>query len=209
MGGFTASVMTAPSENQATTGRFVGGMAMYKGSMFSVGVGYNERRNERAQKSLTSTIVGANVKLGPGSFSALYGTYKDNAPSGLSTIAASVTPAVGAATAAVVQNAFIEGFKQDAVLMHIGYKLEMGVNTVYFAYSVADDKRAANADTKSYGITYSYALSKRTDLNVAAVRFVNTGLGQAAPGGTGYLGGVTGVAGQDSTSLALGIRHKF
>jgi predicted porin len=93
--------------------------------------------------------------------------------------------------------------------MHVGYKLESGPNTVYLAYSKADDKRASNADTSSYGVTYSYALSKRTDINAWVVRFVNDGLGQAAPGATGYLGGVTRAAGVDSTSIALGVRHRF
>ena len=52
-------------------------------------------------------------------------------------------------------------------------------------------------------------LSKRTNLNAVLTRFVNSGTGQAAPGGNGYLGGVTASAGKDSTSLALGIRHVF
>ena len=47
------------------------------------------------------------------------------------------------------------------------------------------------------------------NLNAVLTRFNNSGTGQAAPGGNGYLGGVTGVAGQDSTSIALGVRHTF
>ena len=72
-----------------------------------------------------------------------------------------------------------------------------------------DDRRSANADTTSYGVAYTYPLSKRTNLNAVLTRFDNKGTGQAAPGGNGYLGGVTGAAGQDSTSIALGIRHSF
>jgi hypothetical protein len=154
-------------------------------------------------------VFGATVALGPGSVSALYGQIEDDNPTGLSGIAALVTPSVGAATAAVVQGAYVNAFKQDATLMHIGYKLVTGANTFYVAYSKMDDKRAANADTVSYGVAYSYALSKRTDVNAVATRFVNSGLGQAAPGAAGYLGGVTAKAGDDSTSLALGIRHRF
>ena len=80
---------------------------------------------------------------------------------------------------------------------------------VTVAYNKLNDKQAANADTASYGIAYTYPLSKRTNLNAVLTRFSNSGTGQAAPGGNGYLGGVTGVAGQDSTSLALGVRHTF
>ena len=208
-GGFSASAMVGAGEGSASTGRFMGGMAMYKGGAFSVGLGYNTRKNERAAKSLTSTVFGASANLGPGTLSAMVALVKDDNPTGLSGIAAQVTPSVGAANAALIQNAFINGFKQDGRLMHMGYRMSLGVNTIYVAYSKYDDKRAANADTASFGVTYSYALSKRTDINASVVRFDNSGLGQAAPGGAGYLGGVTRAAGVDATSMALGVRHRF
>jgi predicted porin len=208
-GGFTASAMVGAGEGSASTGRFMGGMAMYKGKGFALGAGYNTRNNERAAKSLTSTVFGASVDIGPGTLSGLVSMVKDDNPTGLSGIAASVTPSVGAANAAVIQNAFINGFKQDGRLMHAGYRMTLGANTVYLAYSQFDDKRASNADTRSFGVTYSYALSKRTDINASAVRFDNNAQGQAAPGGAGYLGGVTASAGTDSTALALGVRHRF
>ena len=72
-----------------------------------------------------------------------WGSVKDDNPSGLSGIAASVTPAVGAATAGLVQNAFINGFKQDGALAHVGYKIEAGASTVYLAYTQYDDDRPA------------------------------------------------------------------
>ena len=204
-GGFTANLMVAAAEGSATTGKFYGGMVMYKTAGWSAGVGHNTRENERGEESLTSTFAGATVKLGPGSASVLLGQWKDNNPSGLAGTFATLNAALGPTFGGLIKAAY----KQDARLMHVGYKLEMGANTVYVAYSKADDKRRANADTASYGVTYSYALSKRTDINAAAVRFVNSGLGQAAPGGTGYIGGVTASAGTDSTSLALGVRHRF
>jgi hypothetical protein len=83
------------------------------------------------------------------------------------------------------------------------------VHTVYAGTTQYDDQRAANADTRSVGAAYSYALSKRTDINLAVARFTNAALAQAAPGGGGYLGGVTASAGTDATSLALGLRHRF
>lgn len=208
-GGFTASLMVGAGENSATSGRFMGGMAMYRAGGFAIGAGYNTRDNERGAKALTSTVFGASLNVGPGTISTMVAQIKDDNPAGLSGIAASVTPAVGATNAALVQGAFINGFKQDGRLMHAGYRMTLGVNTVYVAYTKFDDKRAANADTASYGVTYSYALSKRTDINASAVRFNNSGLGQAAPGGAGYLGGVTRAAGVDSTALALGVRHRF
>jgi hypothetical protein len=98
---------------------------------------------------------------------------------------------------------------QDGVGMHLGYRMTMGAHTFYTAYNKFDDKRAVNADVASYGLVYSYALSKRTDINAAVVRFDNSANAQAAPGAGGYLGGVTSAAGVDSTSLALGLRHRF
>jgi predicted porin len=139
----------------------------------------------------------------------MYATIEDNNPSGLSGIAASITPQVGAANAALISGAFVNALRQDAKLLHVGYRLPLGANTIYATWSKHDDTRPANADTTSYGIGYTYSLSKRTDLNVIAARFVNSANAQAAPGGAGYLGGVTASAGTDSTSLALGVRHRF
>jgi len=212
VGGITAGAMYAfggvPGNNKAN--RFGGAMAMYKGAGFSVGLGYNQRNNELGEKSLTSLALGGSLDLGPGKVSALYGQIKDDHPTGLSTIpAALIAGGVPGAAATFIQNAFINQLKQDARLMHIGYKLETGPNTFYVAYSSFNDRRAPNADVASYGAAYTYALSKRTDLNAVLVRFDNKGLGQAAPGQAGSLGGVTASAATDSTGLAFGIRHRF
>jgi hypothetical protein len=208
-GGLSAAAMITADERATNTGILRGVMGMYRGKAFSVGLGYNTRDNERGQKSLTTTVLGASFALGPGTVSAMLASVSDDNPTGVSGIAASVTPAVGAATAGLVQGAFTSALRQDANMQHIGYRMTSGKSTFYVAYNVYNDKRAANADTKSYGVTYSYALSRRTDMNASAVRMVNSGLGQAAPGGGGYLGGVTARAGADSTALALGVRHRF
>lgn len=209
LGGFTASLMAAAGEGSTSTGQFMGGMAMYKNELFSVGIGFNKRENEKAVKSLTSTVFGASVNAGPGTAFVEFVQVKDDNPTGLSGIAAQVTPSVGAATAAVVQAAYINAFKQDANAMHVGYKVTLGQNTFYVAYNKLNDKRPANADTSSYGFAYTYALSKRTDINAVVTRFVNTQNAQAAPGAAGYLGGVTTSAGVDASSFALGLRHRF
>ena len=211
LGGLTASAMYAfggvTGNNKAS--RFVGMMAMYRMGDFAVGLGQNTRNNELGQKSLVSTVFGASAVIGPGTLSGLYATVKDNNPSGLSGIATSLTPAVGSAAATLVQSAFIQALRQDGKLTHIGYKLPLGVHTMYVAYSSYNDSRAANADTASYGVAYTYSLSKRTDLNAVATHFNNKGLGQAAPGQAGFLGGVTASAGTDSNSIAFGVRHRF
>jgi predicted porin len=210
-GGLDAGAMYAfggVTGNQKAN-RLLGVMAMYRMGDYAVGAGYNTRNNELGQKSLHSAIIGASAVVGPGTLGGVYAQFKDDNPAGLSGIAASLTTSVGAAAAALVQNAFIQGIRFDGTLAQIGYKLVLGANTIYVAYNMYNDKRPANADVSSYGVAYSYALSKRTDINAVATHFNNKGLAQAAPGQAGFLGGVTATAGTDSNSLALGIRHRF
>jgi predicted porin len=196
----TAALMYGAGEvaGDNSARRFYGAMAIYKGNGYSAGIGHNTRNNEFGQKSLTNSVVGATFDVGPGTLYGQFATVKDNNPTGLSFI-----------TNTAVLAAFNNAFKQDANLMHVGYKLTSGVNTWVVAYNKYDDKQAANADTVSYGVTYSYALSKRTSLNAVLVRFDNKGQGQSAPGQAGFLGGVTSAAGVGSTNVALGINHKF
>jgi predicted porin len=202
-GGVTATLMYGAGEvaGSNSANRFLGAMAMYKGSGFSVGFGHNEKKNEFGQKSLINNILGATVDLGPGTLYGQYVTIKDENPTGLSPFFVTAGP--------VFQNAYNIAFRQDAKLMHIGYRLTTGPHTIVTAFNRFDDKRAVNADTDSYGVTYTYALSKRTNLNAVLTRFNNKGAGQAAPGGGGFLGGVTATAGTGSTNVALGIRHTF
>jgi predicted porin len=210
-GGLTASAMYAlggvPENSKA--GRLGGVMAMYKADAFAVGLGYNQRNNDIGQKSLQSTVAGASAQLGPGTLSALFVKFKDDNPSGVSTLATSLAPAVGVAAASTLQQAYTNALRQDGKLMHVGYKMPLGPHTLYVAYSTFDDKRSFNADTSSYGAAFTYAFSKRTDLNVVLTHFDNKNLAQAAPGQAGFLGGFTTSAGTDSNSLALGIRHRF
>ena len=202
-GGITAAFMYGAGEvaGNNSASRFLGAMAIYKGDGFSVGFGHNEKKNEFGQKSLTNNVLGANVVAGPGTLYGLYATIKDDNPSGLSPFFVTAGP--------VFQNAYNVAFRQDARLMHIGYRLTSGVHTFVTAFNRLDDKRAVNADTDSYGVTYTYALSKRTNLNAVLTRFNNKGAGQIAPGGNGFLGGVTASAGTGATNLALGVRHTF
>lgn len=205
----TASLMVGFGEKAVDTGRFIGGMAMYRNETFGIGVAYNQRDNENGQRSLTSTVVGAHLQVGAGRLHASAAAINDRHPSAVSGIAAQITPLVGPTLASLIQEAYTDAVRQDATLWHLGYRHRAGAATLYAAYNVYNDLRAANADVASYGVACSYALSKRTDVSAVVTHFNNTGLGQAAPGGGGYLGGVTARAGADSTSLALGVRHRF
>jgi predicted porin len=209
-GPISASVMYAPDEGSTTTGSFVGAMGIYRTEAFAVGLGYNKRKNELGQESLTSTALGGSMQLGPGTAFVQATQVKDDNPTGLSGLAGLLTAGgAPAPVAAAVAGALIEGLKQDAQLAHIGYKYVTGPHTIYGAYTALNDKRPANADVASYGAAYTYALSKRTALNAVLTHFDNKNLAQAAPGQAGFLGGVTESAGTDSNSFAVGIRHSF
>jgi predicted porin len=210
--GLSAGVMVAagevPGNNSAN--RLLGAMAIYKEEGLSVGAGYNTQNNELGEKALTNTILGASLDVGPGSLSTMYATIKDDHPADLSGITPLlVSRGASSSAAAAVQNAFMQAVQQDARLLHIGYRVRTGPHTFTVAYNTMNDRTASNADRDSYGIAYSYALSKRTDLNAVLTRFNNSSTSQLAPGGNGFLGGVTASTGTDSNSLALALRHRF
>jgi predicted porin len=209
-GPFSGALMVAAGEGSATTGRLWGALAIYRTGAFGVGFGHNQRENESGDKSLRSTVLGASVKAGPGDAGVFVAKIKDDNPSGLSTVSAGLqAQGLPSALANQVQSRFIDALRQDAMIYQLGYKMTTGPNTFYVAYNRFNDKRASNADVKSYGVVHSYALSKRTDINTVLTRFDNSANAQVAPGQAGFLGGVTASAGTDSTNVALGIRHRF
>jgi hypothetical protein len=209
--GMSGALMYAPGESTTVSsgGNQYGLNLGYKNDQFSVGFGYNTKNNELGNKALTSSVFGASMNFGNSKVSGLVSKITDDNPTSIVSIAKSLAATPLAGVAVPVQNAFIEAFKQDGMLFHIGYRYVTGNHTTSLSYSSYDDKRPANADVKSYGAAYTYALSKRTDLSAVIVRFDNSANAQVAPGGNGYLGGVTASAGTDSTGIAFGIRHRF
>jgi hypothetical protein len=59
-------------------------------TFWGVGVGHNARNNELGQKSLTNNVIGASVDIGPGTLYGQYATIKDEKPTGLSGVSASL-----------------------------------------------------------------------------------------------------------------------
>jgi len=210
--GLTATAMYGAGEvaGKASANRLLGVMAMYQGSGYGFGAGYNTRNNEVGDKSLTTAILGASVDVGPGTLSGEFVTIKDDNPTGLASVASGlVASGVSSTVATQIQSAFYNGLKQDAHLFQVGYRVTTGPHTVTVAYNHMNDRTAFNADRYSYGAAYTYALSKRTDLNAVATHLVNKNTSQLALGGAGYLGGVTSAAGVDSNSVVFSIRHRF
>lgn len=209
--GWTAALMLGAGETGTgnSAKRFTGAMAQYKTPTYALGLGYNARNNELGQRSLTNTTVGASVAWGPGTLNALYAANRDAHPSDLSHIPAQLGPVVGASTAQAVYQAYQRALQQHARLWHVGYRWPVGTNTFTVAYNALHDRTPANADARSWGAAVTHRLSPRTDLNLVLTRVDNTSRSQVAVGGNGYIGGVTRAPGVDSTSLAVGVRHRF
>jgi predicted porin len=235
-GGLTAGVMVAAGEGGTAQGRFYGAQVQYKMDGFAAGVGYNTKKNEIGQGSLTTKTFGASAAIGPGTVYFLYNDVSDPNPSGIQALLAGFSggvnsvraniaaqPGIGAILASQINVAnltarYKSAFVQDSTTMSIGYKIVSGPHTIYTAFNRYNDKSTAktafglaadNADTDSFGVAYSYAFSKRTDVNMVLTKFNNKGLGQAAPGQAGFLGGFTEAPGKDSNNYAVGLRHRF
>lgn len=208
-GPWTASLMYAFGEGSALSGRLISVNGLYKSTPFSVGLAYQSRENERGERSLTNFTVGVAGALGPGELSAVVVDIDDPHPRGLSPLRAGLATQVGAPVAATVMDAFAEALAQDALGYQIGYRIRRNAHTVSTAYNRFDDRTGRRLNVKSFGVVYSYAFSRRTDLNVVLTQFINDRHAQAAPGAQGFFGGFTLSAGRDTHNVALGLRHRF
>ena len=207
--GFYGSAFYAFGESTASTkaGRLVGINGGYQAKQFGVGIGYNERTNSAGQKSLNSLVMGANFDAGLANIFALYGVLKE--PNGSSAPELRAGLIGGGVPAILVDTGILPRFMQDSRLYHVGARIPLGVGQITVGYSRLDDRRATNADSESYGVAYTYPLSKRTDLNAAVTKVNNNANAQVLPGGNGFLGGVSAFAGKDATSYQFSLRHKF
>lgn len=191
----------------SSSNRLLGVNTLYKGGRFNVGFGHNTKKNSAGQQALRTTVVGASTAQGSWTVSGMLARIEEPNPSSGPELAAGLA---GAGVPAPLVSAVLSRLTQDANLLHLGARYDMGTaGHVTVAYNKLNDKRAANADTTSYGVAYTYPLSKRTNLNAVITRFNNSATAQAAPGGNGYLGGVTATAGRDATLVAFGMRHSF
>jgi predicted porin len=203
--GVSASLMHAFGEAKTATapgssGSLTGVNLSYDAGPISVGIAHNAAKDGVGQSSLKTTVVGGSYNFGAAKLFGTYAKIDDMNPALATTIATLSAPA-----AALLKPNLI----QDASLIHLGVSFDVGTGTVKLGYNQLNDKRAANADSTSYGGTYTYPLSKRTNLNFALARVTNKNFGQVALGGGGFSGGITSAPGVDSTSIGFGLRHSF
>lgn len=207
-GPWNASLMTSLTGGPTSDSkRLMGVNAIYKGANYQAGLGYNTKNDSAGAKALTTTVAGASAQWGNIGVSGMWARIQEPNPSSGPELAAQLT--ASGATPALVANV-LDRFKQDGQLLHLGLRYQMGAaGHVTVAVNKLNDKRATNADVTTYGVAYTYPLSKRTNLNFVLARYNNSANAQTAPGGNGYLGGVTASAGRDATSVAFGLRHTF
>ena len=213
LGPWSGTAMLALGEvsGSSSAGNLWGIRAVYSGESLAVGVGHNARKTQDGQDGLRSTVLGATAKLGPAKLFVSGMKIKEDHPFsavGLRAAIPVLSAAVGTDVTAIVEDLILR-LRQDAMLYHLGVQWPLGPGQVIAAYNRLNDKTSANADVASFGAAYVHPLSKRTDVSFIAGRYDNNANAQAAPGGGGFLGGVTEAPGTDSTALALTLRHRF
>lgn len=190
----------------SSSDQLLGLNALYRGDAFQAGFGYNTKNDSTGKQSLRTTVLGASTNQGAWKISGMFTRIEEPNPAAGPLITGKLTGTLGEPLIPVV----LDRLKQDANLLHLGARYDMGAaGQLTVAVNRLNDRRASDADITSYGVAYTYPLSKRTGVYGVLTRFANSGTAQAAPGGNGYLGGVTGSAGQDATSIAVGLRHSF
>jgi predicted porin len=207
-GPWSAAAMMGFGESDKTSAnRLLGINTVYKSDRFSVGFGYNTKKNSASQKALQTGVVGASGNFGALSVSGMFVNIKEPNSSSGPELRAGL---IGGGVPAVLADTVLDRLKQDGNLLHVGARYDLGsAGHVSVAINKFNDRRASNADITSYGVAYLYPFSKRTNLNFVVAKASNSANAQAALGANGYLGGVTGRAGQDSTAVAVSLRHSF
>lgn len=202
-----AAMMGFGESNKSSANRLLGINTIYKTDRFSVGAGYNTKKNSASQKALQTAVIGATGEFGAFGVSGMFVNIKEPNSSSGPELRAGL---IGGGVPALLADTVLDRLKQDGNLIHAGARYNMGTSgQISIALNKFNDKRASNADVTSYGVAYLYPFSKRTNLNFVLAKVSNSANAQVAPGGNGYLGGVTGKAGQDSTAIAIGLRHSF
>jgi predicted porin len=186
-GGFKAQAQYTFGEQRGDNGAGAGyGLGLgYANGPLNVQFGYNDQ-DFSAANAVTTTET-KNAFLGAtydfGGFK-LHGAYAD--------------------TKAEIANA--ETKARNAM---VGVSVKLGAGTLLASYAINDNKTtgAVNADAKQVAIGYTYDLSKRTNLYTGYSRTSNDANSNV---GSSQLPAPGAVAnGNDVSTLAVGIRHKF
>ncbi len=200
--------------------KFYGAAVTYKANGLDVGAAHQSGRDLAGRKSLTTSTAGGSYTMGDFKFFAGYHDQK-NMNSALlqdfigvyDTGVAPAFAALDAGTRAVLRNIYVTNITRntqiDAASAQVGLHYKIGAGRIMASVARQDDRTANNSDATLMAIGYDHNLSKRTDVYVTFANIANQNDGQYTPGIAGAPGGFTKIAGEDSHSVLIGMRHRF
>ena len=158
--------------------RNVGGSLGYSDGALNVRLAYH-RANDSSTGATddTSTMLAANYKF---EVAKVFAAYSDNDQQ-------------------IGTNGSVKGKNRDFL---IGVSVPYGNHTFIASYITKDGRSALNRDASQFGLGYTYALSKRTNLYAAWATIDNKR-------GATYTVGNNSEPGSGDTAFNLGVRHTF
>jgi predicted porin len=194
LGGFSAELVAAPGEvsGDSASGRQLGGSLAWANGPLQVRVGYHNRNNDTASvhgtENAKNTVLAAVYDFGVVKLHALYDWNRGLNSSVLRNTANPFgRPAIASTDS------------RDAL---VGLTVPVGAGAFLASYIYKDDRTAFDQDATQIALGYRYALSKRTELNVAYAMIDNRN-------GASYTVGSAIESGTGDRSASVGIRHAF
>lgn len=220
--GFGGSIMYG-FKNSGYLGRydkFYGAALTYKANGLDGGIAHNSGRDLAGRKSLTTSTVGGSYTMGAFKFFAGYHDQKNMnsalLPEYIATYDTAIAPAfalLDAGTRTALRNVFVSNITRntqiDANSAQLGLHYTIGAGRIMASVARQNDRTSSDSDATLAAIGYDYNLSKRTDIYTTFAHISNQNEGQYTPGVAGTPGGFTKVAGENSHSVLVGIRHRF
>jgi predicted porin len=192
--GVTVELVAAPGEvaGDSASGRQLGGSLAWANGPLQLRVGYHNRNNDTATLHGTdnakNTVLAAVYDFG---VVKLHGLYDWNR--GLnSSVLRSTTQFFGRPAIASTDS-------RDAL---VGVTVPFGPGAFLASYIHKDDRTAFKQDAKQIALGYRYALSKRTEFNVAYAKIDNRN-------GASYTVGSAIESGSGDRAASVGMRHAF
>lgn len=219
LNGFTGELLYVLGEVTGDTsiGRTLGFAAAYMNGPLSVRLAYNNENsptfnalNGRPSTDVTkNTLLAANYNFGSATGYLGYAinkgatVYLGNAHFlGTTTAYSPYTPTTTTTAAAAIAASLHPSLDSTDVL--VGITVPFGASKIIASYIRHNDKTANDNSANQFGVGYTYALSKRTDL-YAAYAVINN------KNGSGYTVGNAGdvLFGSGDKAYNLGVRHSF
>lgn len=185
LGGFTGQFAYGLGEvaGSNSIGRQVGVSAGYAAGPVRVVLAHHDQNVAAAGVATgdsRSTFLGGIYDLRVVKLHAAYAASKDNNAAGLTT-----------------------SDRDEAML---GVSAPVGAGTILASYILRREDAGANRDADQLALGYLYNLSKRTTLYTSVARINNEAAANVSFSG---FTGASGVAGNDRTTFAVGVRHRF